>query len=99
MDCSSTFPLVCRLLIVRKRLADYNRECCHLDYNISFLNADITERVYVEMAPEYKELDENGVLLVMRLLKSLYGIHQSPTNWWNTIDGTPGGNWLRKSHV
>ena len=22
----------------------------------------------------------------MRLLKSLYGLRQSPTNWWNTID-------------
>lgn len=22
----------------------------------------------------------------MRLLKSLYGLHQSPTNWWDTID-------------
>ena len=22
----------------------------------------------------------------MRLLKILYGLRQSPTNWWNTID-------------
>ena len=38
------------------------------------------------MAPGYEQFDENGVPLVMRLLKSLYGLRQSPTNWWNTID-------------
>ena len=38
------------------------------------------------MAPGYEEFDDNGVPLVMRLWKSLYGLRQSPTNWWNTID-------------
>ena len=38
------------------------------------------------MAPGYEQIDENGVSLVMRLLKSLYGLRQSPTNWRNTID-------------
>ena len=51
-----------------------------------FLNADAAEEVYVKMTPGCEEFDENGVPLVMRLLKSLYGLRQSPTNWWNTID-------------
>ena len=38
------------------------------------------------MAPGYEQFDENGVLLVMMLLKSPYRLRQSPTNWWNTID-------------
>ena len=38
------------------------------------------------MAPEYEEFDVNGAPMVMRLLKSLYILRQSPTNWWNTID-------------
>ena len=38
------------------------------------------------MARRYEEFDENGVPMVMRLLNILYGLRQSPTNWWNTID-------------
>ena len=38
------------------------------------------------MAPGYEDFDENGVPMVMRLLKSLNGLRQSSTNWWNTID-------------
>ena len=41
------------------------------------------------MAPGCEKFDENGVPLVLRVLKSLYGLHQSPTNWWNTIDTHP----------
>ena len=37
------------------------------------------------MTPGCEEFDENGVPLVMRPLKSLYGLRQSPTNWWKTI--------------
>ena len=66
--------------------AEYNLECWQLDYNTAFLNADVKEEVYVKMAPGYEQFDENGVPLVMRFLKSLCGLRQSPTNWWNTID-------------
>ena len=89
VDCGSTFAPVCRLQSIRMVLAiaaEYNLECWQLDYNTAFLNADVTEEVYVKMAPGYEEFDENGVPMVMRLLKSLYGLRQSPTNWWNTID-------------
>ena len=89
IDCGSTFAPVCGLQSIRMVLAiaaEYNLACWPLDYKTSFLNADVTEEVYVKMAPGYKQFDENGVPLVMRLLKSLYGLRQSPTNWWNTID-------------
>ena len=67
-------------------VAECNMECWQLDYNTAFLNADVEEEVYVKMAPGYEEFDERGIPLVMRLLKSLYGLRQSPTNWWGTID-------------
>ena len=57
-----------------------------LDYNTAFLNADVTEKIYVKMAPGYERFDKNGVPLVVRLLKSLYGLRQRPINQWNTID-------------
>ena len=91
MDCGSTFAPVCRLQSIRMVLVlatEYNLQCWQLDYNTAFLNAEVVEEVYVKMTPGYEEFDENGVLLVMSLLKSLYGHHQSPTNWWSTIDKT-----------
>ena len=102
IDCGITFAAVCRLQSIRMVLAiaaEYNLECWQLDYNTAFLNADVTREVYVRMAPGYEKFDENGVPLVMRLLKRLCGLRQSPTNWWNTIDKTSGGNWLQKSQV
>ena len=38
------------------------------------------------MAPGYETMDIKGVQLVMKLGKSLYGLAQSPRNWWKTID-------------
>ena len=66
--------------------AEHNLKCWQVDYNTAFLNADVAEEVYVKMAPGYEQFDEIGVPLVMRLLKSLLGLRQSPTNWQNTID-------------
>ena len=83
IDCGSTFAPVCRLQSIRMVLAipaEYNLECWQLDYNTVFLNADVTEDVYVKMPPGYEQFHENGVPLVIRLLKSLYGLCQSPTN-------------------
>ena len=61
--------------------AEYKLECWQLEYNTAFLNADFTEEVYVKMAPRYEQFDENRVPLVIRLLKSLYGLRQSPTRY------------------
>ena len=61
-------------------VAAYNLEYWQLNYNTAFLNANVEEEVYVKMAPGYEEFDKNGVLLVMRLFKSLYGLRLSPTS-------------------
>ena len=83
IDCGSTFAPVCRLQSIRMVLAiaaEYNLECWQVDYNTVFLNADVTEEVYVKMAPGCEQFDENGVPLLVMLLKRLYGLRQSPTN-------------------
>ena len=64
---------------------EYNLMCWQLDNNTAFLNADVTEEVYVKMAPGYEQFDENVVPLIMRLLKRLYRLRQSPTHCWNKI--------------
>ena len=89
IGCGRRFFPVCMLQSNRKVLAipvECNIECWEVDWNTRFLHADVTEGVYVKMAPRYEEFDENGVSLVMRVLKSFCGLRQSSTNWWKTID-------------
>ena len=38
------------------------------------------------MAPGHEEFSSDGVSMVMRLLKSLYGLRQSPRCWYGTVD-------------
>ena len=38
------------------------------------------------MAPGYETNDEARVPLIMKLEKSLYGLRQSPKNWFGTMD-------------
>ena len=66
--------------------ARFDFECWQLDYNTAFLNAKVEEEVHVKMAPGYEEFSNDGVPMVMRLLKSLYGLRQSPRCWYGTVD-------------
>ena len=59
-----------------------------MDINTAFLYASFEEeeKVLVEMAPGFVQFTKDGVRYVMDLQTSLYGLAQSPRNWWNTID-------------
>ena len=88
-DCCGTYAPVCRLQSIRMVLAiaaELNFEVRQLDVKTAFLYADIEEEVYVTMAPGFETTNLDGVQLVMKLRKSLYGHAQSPQSWWKTID-------------
>ena len=51
-----------------------------------FLTVGVEEDVYVKTAPGYENTNKTGGPRVMRLLKSLYGLPNSPLNWWKAID-------------
>ena len=53
-----------------------------VDYTTAFLHAPIEDEVYVEMPQGYRQ---NGK--VLRLKKSLYGLKQSPKNFFNYLKG------------
>ena len=38
------------------------------------------------MTSRYEEFNNDGVSMVIRLLKSLYGLRQSPRCWYGTVD-------------
>ena len=50
-----------------------------------FLNVNVEEKVYVNMAPGYEEFNNDGVPTVIRLFKSLYGLRQSPRCCYDTV--------------
>ena len=57
-----------------------------MDVSTAFLFADILENVFVEQPPGFEVKDKDGGDLVMQLEKRLYGLAQSPGNWFHTID-------------
>ena len=89
IDCGGTFVPVFRLQSIRMMLAvaaELDYEVLMLDVQTAFLNVDIEEDVYFEMAPGYETYDKSEVPFVMKLKKSLYGFRQSPKNWFGTMD-------------
>ena len=60
--------------------AEMDWEVVQLDVKSAFLYAEI-EEVFVEAAPGFERTDEDGVQLLMKLGKSLYGLAQSPGSW------------------
>ena len=70
--------------------AEKKWEVIQVDVNSAFLYAsfDEEEKVLVEMAPGFVQFTNDGVRYVMDLQKIIYGLAQSPRNWWKTIDPT-----------
>ena len=89
VDGGCTFATVCRLQSILMMLAigaELDYEMHILDVQTSSLNVDVEEDVFVEMASGYKTNNKAGVLLVMKLNKSLHGLRYSPKNWFGTTD-------------
>ena len=89
IDCDGTFAPVCRLQSIRMILAiaaELDYEVYMLDVQTAFLNADVEKEGFVKMAPGYERSNESGVPIVMKLKKRLYGLRQSPKNWFSTMD-------------
>jgi len=57
-----------------------------MDVNSAFLNSDISEEIYVRQPQGFVQYGPNGAALVCKVLKSLYGLKQSPRNWNSVID-------------
>eukprot|EP00752_Nemacystus_decipiens_P015081 g13435.t1 len=89
LDCGSTYAPVCRMQSVRMLAClavEHDLKVDQMDVSTAFLYAPIREQVFVEQTPGFEVKDKDGGELVMQLKKSLYGLAQSPGNWFNTID-------------
>ena len=74
-----------RLRVLKSIAAELDYEVYMLDVETTFFNADGEEEVFVK-APGYERSNVSGVLLVVKLKKSFYGLRQSQKNWSSTIN-------------
>ncbi|MDR3678315.1 MAG: reverse transcriptase domain-containing protein [Flavipsychrobacter sp.] len=102
IDYDETFSPVANLLSIRvffALCAQYDLEIRQMDVGTAFLNADLTEDIYMDI-PEFYDLDAELAQLPTdhalksvpreqikcRLKKAIYGLKQSPRKWNENID-------------
>lgn len=91
VDYSETFAPVVRfstLRIVLALSASFDLNVHHMDVSNAFLNADLTDEVYLKLPEGYRLSDQHKNLKtpVWRLRKALYGLKQSPRLWHQEVD-------------
>eukprot|EP00249_Psilotum_nudum_P036016 c6174_g1_i1 orf=1483-3276(+) len=83
MDFKETFSPVLRITSLRVLIAIATLFRFHLhqmDVRTAFLNGDLQEEIYMAQPPGYTSVQHPNH--VCRLLKSLYGLKQSPRQWY-----------------
>jgi len=84
VDYFETYAPVAQLTSIRLMLAlilNMVLTPFHLDVEAAFINADLTEEIYVQMPEGKKQYDPDGNELCWLLKKSLYGLKQAPRDW------------------
>ena len=81
LDYHETFAPVAKIKSMKLVLAiaaQFDLELKQLDFDTAFLNASLTEEVYMEQPDGFQI---GGPNLVCKLLKALYGLKQAPYEW------------------
>ena len=98
MDYSDTFSPVAKMTSVRLFIslaATHIWDLHQLDIKNTFLHGDLQEEVYMEQPLRF--VAQGEIRKVCRLLKSLYGLKQSPRAWFGKFSQTVEKFGLQKS--
>ncbi|KAE8693713.1 putative beta-D-xylosidase [Hibiscus syriacus] len=93
IDYNEIFSPVVKLSTIRlvlKIVATENLYLEQLDVKTTFLHGDLEEEIYMRQPEGFIEADKKN--LVCRLKKSLYGLKQSPRQWYKKFDSFMGSN-------
>ena len=89
LDYTETFAPVAKFASLRTILAIAaieDMELHHMDVSSAFLNGDLEEDIYMAQPEGFVEPGQEH--LVCRLKKSLYGLKQSPRQWYQKLHET-----------
>lgn len=87
IDYSEVFSPVVKhssIRILLALVAQYNLELAQLDVKTAFLHGDLEEEIYMSQPEGFKEAGKEK--WVCYLKKSLYGLKQSPRQWYKRFD-------------
>ncbi len=91
IDYNEIYSPVCKLksiLVVLSIAVQYGFKVVTLDFTSAFMNAEIDTETFIslplDVAIKYFNV-ENSSQNVFKLNRALYGLHQSPILWFNTI--------------
>jgi len=65
-------------------VAQYELELDQLDVKIAFLHGDLEEEIYTSQLMGFKTVGKEN--MVCKLKKSVYGLKQSPRQWYKRFD-------------
>nr|GEW85121.1 hypothetical protein [Tanacetum cinerariifolium] len=85
-DFEESFALVACIKAIRIFIANAdskNMTIYQMDVNITFLNDELKEEVYVSQPKVF--VDSDHLTHVYRLKKALYGLKQAPQAWYDTL--------------
>jgi len=87
-DYVETYSPVIKIKAVRFMLAlsaMFGMHVEQLDIDTAYLYGNLKIANYMKLPHGFEEYDENGDELAAKLIKSLYGLHQSGREWYETI--------------
>ena len=87
IDYTETYAPVVKLVSIRIVLsitAEMDLLLHNMDVVTAFLNGDLDETVYMEQPRGYEKGDPRNVVCLLK--KSIYGLKQSPRQWYAKID-------------
>ncbi|GJW55791.1 putative ribonuclease H-like domain-containing protein [Tanacetum coccineum] len=100
IDYKEVFSPVARIEAIRLFLAYASFMgflVCQMDVKSVFLYGNIEEEVYVTQPPGFK--DPNHPDKVYKVVKVLYGLHQAPRAWYETLDNYLLGNGFKRGKI
>jgi len=77
-------------------LAQYELEFDQLDVKTAFLYGDLDEEIYMSQPMGFKPAGKKN--MNCKLKKSLYGLKQSPKQWYKRLDSFIRGKRYTRSH-
>jgi hypothetical protein len=95
IDYTETFALVVKWNTIRVLFAlaaFYDLELFQMDAITAFLNRDLDEIIYMDLPKGYEQAG-----MICKLLKSLYGLKQSPRQWYQKLENCLKSMGFRRS--